>query len=66
MGKRSWDDFSTDVRKRLAKSHLAGRHPAPVEPPTINLVRIGDEGGCDRESGRSGQTAVKTKPLYLP
>eukprot|EP00975_Prorocentrum_lima_P065545 12904071-Prorocentrum_lima.AAC.1 len=24
-----WDDFSNDVRKRLAKSHLAGRHPAP-------------------------------------
>eukprot|EP00975_Prorocentrum_lima_P028217 5932821-Prorocentrum_lima.AAC.1 len=24
-----WDDLSNDVRKRLAKSHLAGRHPAP-------------------------------------
>eukprot|EP00975_Prorocentrum_lima_P059403 12453175-Prorocentrum_lima.AAC.1 len=44
-----WDDFSNDVRKKLAKSHLAGRHPAPVTPPTINLVRMGDEGGCDSE-----------------
>eukprot|EP00975_Prorocentrum_lima_P010502 2230385-Prorocentrum_lima.AAC.1 len=44
-----WDDFSNDVRRKLAKSHLAGRHPAPVVPPTINLVRIGGEGGCDKE-----------------
>eukprot|EP00975_Prorocentrum_lima_P022523 4739449-Prorocentrum_lima.AAC.1 len=40
MGKRSsclctlvpfmdWDDFPNDVRKKLAKSHQAGRHPAP-------------------------------------
>eukprot|EP00975_Prorocentrum_lima_P043313 9093329-Prorocentrum_lima.AAC.1 len=35
-----WDDFSNAVGKKLAKSHLAGRHPAPVVPPTINLVRI--------------------------
>eukprot|EP00975_Prorocentrum_lima_P024059 5062021-Prorocentrum_lima.AAC.1 len=27
-----------DERKRLAKSHLAGRHQAPVTPPTINPV----------------------------
>eukprot|EP00975_Prorocentrum_lima_P001979 431278-Prorocentrum_lima.AAC.1 len=42
-----WDDFSNDVRKKLATSHLAGRHPAPVAPPTINLARMGDEGGSD-------------------
>eukprot|EP00975_Prorocentrum_lima_P005030 1094710-Prorocentrum_lima.AAC.1 len=36
------DDFSNDVRKKLAKSHVAGRHQAPVTPPTINLVRLGD------------------------
>eukprot|EP00975_Prorocentrum_lima_P049021 10257900-Prorocentrum_lima.AAC.1 len=44
-----WDDLSNNVRKKVAKSHLAGRHPAPVVPPTINLVVIGDEGGWDRE-----------------
>eukprot|EP00975_Prorocentrum_lima_P050639 10604947-Prorocentrum_lima.AAC.1 len=44
-----WDDFSNDVRKKLDNSHLAGRHPAPVVSPTIDLVRIGDEGGCDSE-----------------
>eukprot|EP00975_Prorocentrum_lima_P045719 9566049-Prorocentrum_lima.AAC.1 len=44
-----WEDFANDVRKKLAKSHLAGRHPAPAVPPTINLVRLGEEGGCDRE-----------------
>eukprot|EP00975_Prorocentrum_lima_P025171 5284199-Prorocentrum_lima.AAC.1 len=43
------DDFSNDVRNKLAKSHLAGRHPAPVAPTTIDLVRMGDEGGCDSE-----------------
>eukprot|EP00975_Prorocentrum_lima_P070754 12933931-Prorocentrum_lima.AAC.1 len=32
-----WDDFSNDMRKKLATNHLAGRHPAPVAPPTINL-----------------------------
>eukprot|EP00975_Prorocentrum_lima_P063066 12889272-Prorocentrum_lima.AAC.1 len=32
-----WEDFANDVRKKLAKSHLAGRHQAPVAPPTINL-----------------------------
>eukprot|EP00975_Prorocentrum_lima_P050510 10580463-Prorocentrum_lima.AAC.1 len=42
-----WDDFSNVVK--LATSHVAGRHPAPVVPPTINLVRTGDEGGCDKE-----------------
>eukprot|EP00975_Prorocentrum_lima_P013575 2884276-Prorocentrum_lima.AAC.1 len=44
-----WDDFSNDVRKKLANSHLSGRHPAPVAPPTINLVMMGDEGGYDSE-----------------
>eukprot|EP00975_Prorocentrum_lima_P006401 1378711-Prorocentrum_lima.AAC.1 len=24
-----WDDFANDVREKLAKSHLAGRHQAP-------------------------------------
>eukprot|EP00975_Prorocentrum_lima_P018834 3967067-Prorocentrum_lima.AAC.1 len=32
-----WDDFANDVRKKLAKHHLAGRHQAPVTPPAINL-----------------------------
>eukprot|EP00975_Prorocentrum_lima_P038425 8076962-Prorocentrum_lima.AAC.1 len=35
---KEWDDFANYVRKKLAKSHLAGRHRAPVTPPTINLV----------------------------
>eukprot|EP00975_Prorocentrum_lima_P067316 12914134-Prorocentrum_lima.AAC.1 len=33
-----WEDVANNVRKRLAKRHLAGRHKAPVTPPTINLV----------------------------
>eukprot|EP00975_Prorocentrum_lima_P064724 12899246-Prorocentrum_lima.AAC.1 len=32
-----WDDFSGSERKKLAQSHLPGRHQAPVTPPTINL-----------------------------
>eukprot|EP00975_Prorocentrum_lima_P001636 351236-Prorocentrum_lima.AAC.1 len=32
-----WDDFSRSVRKKLAPSHLAGRHQAPVTPPSVNL-----------------------------
>eukprot|EP00975_Prorocentrum_lima_P028391 5967318-Prorocentrum_lima.AAC.1 len=44
-----WDDFANYVRKKLANSHLAGRHHAPVTPPTINLVRIGDDHMCLRE-----------------
>eukprot|EP00975_Prorocentrum_lima_P025723 5411994-Prorocentrum_lima.AAC.1 len=31
-----WDDF----RKRLAQSHLSGRHQTPVTPPTINVVTL--------------------------
>eukprot|EP00975_Prorocentrum_lima_P038564 8101966-Prorocentrum_lima.AAC.1 len=40
-------DFSNSARKKLAQSHLAGRHPAPVTQRSINLVRIGGEGGRD-------------------
>eukprot|EP00975_Prorocentrum_lima_P028752 6040472-Prorocentrum_lima.AAC.1 len=29
-----WDDFANDVRQKLAKSHLAGRHQAPTTPTT--------------------------------
>eukprot|EP00975_Prorocentrum_lima_P067553 12915561-Prorocentrum_lima.AAC.1 len=48
-----WADFSNDVRKRLAKGHLAGRRPAPVVPPTMNLVVLGDEDGCNREEWKT-------------
>eukprot|EP00975_Prorocentrum_lima_P063721 12893244-Prorocentrum_lima.AAC.1 len=41
-----WDDIANGVRKKLAKSHLAGRHQAPITPTTINLVRVGDDDVC--------------------
>eukprot|EP00975_Prorocentrum_lima_P068635 12921790-Prorocentrum_lima.AAC.1 len=41
-----WEDFSNGVGKKLAQSHLAGRHQAPVTPPTIDLVRTGDDDLC--------------------
>eukprot|EP00975_Prorocentrum_lima_P043417 9116925-Prorocentrum_lima.AAC.1 len=41
-----WDDFSNGVRKKLAPSHLSGRHQAPVTPPTNKLVRLGDDDMC--------------------
>eukprot|EP00975_Prorocentrum_lima_P035538 7471674-Prorocentrum_lima.AAC.1 len=44
-----WDDFSNSVRKKLAQSRLTGRHQAPTTPPSINLVRIGDDSGCGSE-----------------
>eukprot|EP00975_Prorocentrum_lima_P062512 12886026-Prorocentrum_lima.AAC.1 len=36
-----WGEFSNGVGNQLAQSHLT--------PRSINLVRIGDEGGCDSE-----------------
>eukprot|EP00975_Prorocentrum_lima_P054136 11354780-Prorocentrum_lima.AAC.1 len=44
-----WEDFANDVRKKPAKSHLGGRHQAPITPPTINLVRLGDDQMCISE-----------------
>eukprot|EP00975_Prorocentrum_lima_P013146 2791375-Prorocentrum_lima.AAC.1 len=41
-----WDDFSGSVRKKLVESHLSGRRQAPVTPPSINLVRFGDDDMC--------------------
>eukprot|EP00975_Prorocentrum_lima_P037498 7889644-Prorocentrum_lima.AAC.1 len=41
-----WEDFSNSVRHMLAQSHLVGRHRAPVTPPTINVVRLGDDNLC--------------------
>eukprot|EP00975_Prorocentrum_lima_P010806 2295909-Prorocentrum_lima.AAC.1 len=38
--------FSNSVRKKLAQSHLAGRHQAPATHPTIYLVRLGDDHLC--------------------
>eukprot|EP00975_Prorocentrum_lima_P064648 12898832-Prorocentrum_lima.AAC.1 len=32
-----WDDFANNVRKKLAKSRLAGRHQAPTTPTPVNL-----------------------------
>eukprot|EP00975_Prorocentrum_lima_P003437 754045-Prorocentrum_lima.AAC.1 len=61
-----WDDFSNGVRKKPAQSHLAGRHPAPATPPTINLVRTGDEGACDSEEWTKWTDCCEDKALYLP
>eukprot|EP00975_Prorocentrum_lima_P061422 12876208-Prorocentrum_lima.AAC.1 len=57
-----WEDFANDVRKKLATSHLAGRHQAPFTSPTINLVRLGDDNMCLGEEWNNGLTAVKIKP----
>eukprot|EP00975_Prorocentrum_lima_P028350 5958621-Prorocentrum_lima.AAC.1 len=41
-----WDDFANNVRKKLARSHLAGRHQAPTIPTPVNLVRGGSDDVC--------------------
>eukprot|EP00975_Prorocentrum_lima_P036655 7709960-Prorocentrum_lima.AAC.1 len=41
-----WEDFANGVRKKPAKSHLSGRNQATVTPPTINMVRLGDDHTC--------------------
>eukprot|EP00975_Prorocentrum_lima_P060015 12584212-Prorocentrum_lima.AAC.1 len=41
-----WEDLSNRVRNKLAQSHLAGRHQAPITPPAINLVRLSDDNLC--------------------
>eukprot|EP00975_Prorocentrum_lima_P002074 449969-Prorocentrum_lima.AAC.1 len=37
-----WDDFSNDVRKKLANSHVAGT-PGTGHSSHLMLVRLGDD-----------------------